>query len=155
MIKKYFNKQSLVKLFDHLKYSENKTIASTKQVLLEVNLSDFKKDIKNMCDDEVKNKNLDLIAYLVEKILDIVKKINNQEEQPDITDMPPLETEEEAEKRQQGQGLKILTPKQMITRLPTLLAQLKAGNNSEKLKNEIRQVVYEDEKTYQKQSIIT
>ena len=49
--------------------------------------------------------------------------------------MPPLETDEEAAKRQQENGLKILTPKQMITRLPILLAQLKAGNNSEKLKN--------------------
>ena len=39
-------------------------------------------------------------------------------------------------------GLKIMTPKQMITRLPILLAQLKAGNNSQKLKNEIRQIVY-------------
>ena len=53
-----------------------------------------------------------------------------------------LPTEEEAAQRQQGQGLKILTPKQMITRLPILLAQLKAGNNSDKLKNEIRQIVY-------------
>ena len=35
--------------------------------------------------------------------------------------MPELETEEEAEKRQQGQGLEILTSKQMITRLPILL----------------------------------
>ena len=56
--------------------------------------------------------------------------------------MPDLETEEEAEKRQRGQGLKILTPKQSITRLLILLAQLKAGNNSQKLKNEIRQIVY-------------
>ena len=35
-----------------------------------------------------------------------------------------------------------MTPKQMILRLPILLAQLKAGNNSQKLKNEIRQIVY-------------
>ena len=56
--------------------------------------------------------------------------------------MPELETDKEAEKRQQGQGLKILTPQQMITRLPILLAQLKAGNNSQKLKNEIRQLLY-------------
>ena len=41
-----------------------------------------------------------------------------------------------------GKGLKIMTPKQMITRLPILLAQLKAGNNSQKRKNEIRQIVY-------------
>ena len=44
--------------------------------------------------------------------------------------------------KQQGQGLKILTPQQMITRLHILLAQLKAGNNSQKRKNEIRQIVY-------------
>ena len=41
-----------------------------------------------------------------------------------------------------GKGLKILTPKQMIQRLPIALAQVKAGNNSESLLNEIRQIVY-------------
>ena len=39
-------------------------------------------------------------------------------------------------------GLKILTPKQMLERLPIALAQVKAGNNSEILLNEIRQIVY-------------
>ena len=43
---------------------------------------------------------------------------------------------------QEGQGLKILTPEQMLSRLPNFLAQLKAGNNSQKLKNEIRQLLY-------------
>ena len=43
---------------------------------------------------------------------------------------------------QKGEGLKILTPNQMLSRLPISLAQLKAGNNSEKLKNEIRQLLY-------------
>ena len=43
---------------------------------------------------------------------------------------------------QQGLGLKILTPNQMLSRLPVTLAQLKTGNNSEKLKNEIRQLLY-------------
>ena len=41
-----------------------------------------------------------------------------------------------------GKGLKILTPNQMLSRLPITLAQLKAENNSEKLKNEIRQLLY-------------
>ena len=41
-----------------------------------------------------------------------------------------------------GTGLKILTPKQMLQRLPIALAQVKAGNNSESLLNEIRQIVY-------------
>ena len=43
---------------------------------------------------------------------------------------------------QEGKGLKILTPNQMLSRLPITLAQLKAGNNSEKLKNEVRQLLY-------------
>ena len=43
---------------------------------------------------------------------------------------------------QKGKGLKILTPNQMLSRLPISLAQLKAGNNSEKLKNEIRQLLH-------------
>ena len=41
-----------------------------------------------------------------------------------------------------GKGLKILTPKQMLQRLPIALAQVKAGNNSQNLLNEIRQIIY-------------
>ena len=46
------------------------------------------------------------------------------------------------EQNQLEEGLKILTPDQMLSRVPITLAQLKAGNNSEKLKNEIRQLLY-------------
>ena len=46
------------------------------------------------------------------------------------------------ESQQEGEGLKILTPNQMLKRLPIALAQIKAGNNSESLLNEIRQIVY-------------
>ena len=53
-------------------------------------------------------------------------------EQLDTTDMSDLESE----------GLKILTPQQMLSRLTISLDQLKAENNSEKLKNEIRQLLY-------------
>ena len=54
--------------------------------------------------------------------------------------MPALEGEEEVKKEK---GLnKIFTPNKLFTRLPLLLAQVKAGNNSYKLKNEIRQVLY-------------
>ena len=45
-------------------------------------------------------------------------------------------------KNQIGEGLKILTPNQILSRLPITLAQLKVGNNSENLKNEIRQLLY-------------
>ena len=64
--------------------------------------------------------------------------------QPNTTDMPQLEIEESAAKRrnQPGQGLKILTPDQMLSRLPITLAQLNVGNNSQKPINEIRQLLY-------------
>ena len=45
-------------------------------------------------------------------------------------------------KIQSGKRLKILTPDQMLSRLRITLDQLKAGNNSKKLKNEIRQLLY-------------
>ena len=41
-----------------------------------------------------------------------------------------------------GSGLKILTNKQMLNRLPILLAQIQPGNNSKKIKNEIRQILH-------------
>ena len=65
------------------------------------------------------------------------------DEQPDTVDMLDLESEESTEqrKKQKGQGLKVLTPDQMLSRLPISLAQLKAGNNSEKLKNQTRQLL--------------
>ena len=44
--------------------------------------------------------------------------------------------------KQEGTELKILTPKQMLQRLPIALAQIKASNNSQSLFNEIRQIVY-------------
>ena len=45
-------------------------------------------------------------------------------------------------KATEGKGIKILTPKQMLQRLPIALAHVKAGNNSESLLNEIRKIVY-------------
>ena len=66
-------------------------------------------------------------------------KESDENEEIGTTNMPDLESEESATK---GQGLKILTPNQRLSRLPITLAQLKAGNNSEKLKNEIRQLLY-------------
>ena len=76
-----------------------------------------------MSEDELENKKLDYLRDLVETIVNASQKLDE-------------------EKATQGQGLKILTLKQMITRLSILLVQLKAGNNSQNLKNEIRQIVY-------------
>ena len=81
--------------------------------------------------------------------LEIFKEKSDKEKQksnekPHTTDIPQLESEESAAKRrnQEGRGLKILTPDRMLSRLPITLAQLKAGNNSQKLKNKVRQLFY-------------
>ena len=53
-----------------------------------------------------------------------------------------LEAKNQAVEELFGKGLKIFTPNEMLKRLPIALAQIKAGNNSESLLNEIRQIVY-------------
>ena len=79
---------------------------------------DLKEEIKKMSVEEKEIENPELIVEIFEEIL----KFNEQ--------------------NQQRKGIKILTPNQMFSRLPISLAQLQAGNNSEKLKNEIRQLLY-------------
>ena len=65
-------------------------------------------------------------------------------EESNEIDIPELESGESAAQRRNiiGKGLKILTPNQILSTLPISLAQLNAGNNYEKLKNEIRQLLY-------------
>ena len=58
----------------------------------------------------------------------------------DIVDLYNLKSDSDTSKK--GEGLKILNNKQMLNRLPILLAQIEAGNNSIKLKNEARQMLY-------------
>ena len=65
-----------------------------------------------------------------------------QEEEPKYEESIAERTKMRRQDQQSAKGLKILTPQQMLSRLPISLAQLKAGNNSEKLKNEIRQLLY-------------
>ena len=60
----------------------------------------------------------------------------------DYGKMVPDAAYKSKENENKGKILKILTPKQMLQRLPIALAQVKAGNNSESLLNEIRQIVY-------------
>ena len=139
LIRRYFMENSSTKIIKKLKnYGMDPNKLQMYNNLLNrlnIGLQRLKDDIKNMSKDKVEEKkHLNHLKDLVGNIIDTKQKLN---------DMPPLETEEEAEKRQQlRQGLKILTPKQMITRLPILLSQVKAGNNSKKLKNEIRQIIY-------------
>ena len=49
---------------------------------------------------------------------------------------------EDKYKAKQGKGLKILSPKQMLQRMPIALAQVKSGNTYENLLNEIRKILY-------------
>ena len=60
----------------------------------------------------------------------------------DYFEMLYLANYDSRKNKTEGKGLKILTPKQMLQRLPIALAQVEAGNNSESLLNEIRQTVY-------------
>ena len=92
----------------------NKIIATS----IRNGLDSFKKDALNMTLDRLSTEKPFKVVNTVARILDFNKQ------------------------NQEGQGFKILTPKQMLSRLPISLAQLKAGNNSEKLKNEIRQLLY-------------
>ena len=62
----------------------------------------------------------------------------DEKESVDLSDMPLLESDEEEVR--EGKGIKILTPNKLLPRLPILLAQIKAGNNSYQLKNKIRQI---------------
>ena len=68
------------------------------------------------------------------------KMIRYARDLKDIVDLYNLKSDSDTSKK--GEGLKILTNKQMLNRLPILLAQIEAGNNSIKLKNEARQILY-------------
>ena len=72
-----------------------------------------------MSEDEIKTGKPSKILEIVKEILDFNKKVQ----------------------KQKRLNLKILTPNRMFSRLAINLAQLKAGNNSQKLKNEIRQLL--------------
>ena len=81
-------------------------------------LKNLKKEIKKMPEKEKEIKDPNKILEFVENILEFNKQ------------------------NQQGQGLKMLPPNQMLSRLPISLPQLQTVNNLEKLKNEIRQLLY-------------
>ena len=112
----YETPDEMLKYLLSLTTSDNYNQATS---LDEESFTDFKDKVQIMSEGNEKNKKT--------KIMNIVDKILNFA----LT-----------ERKQRGQGLKILTPNQMLSRLPISLAQLKAGNNSEKLKDKIRQLLY-------------
>ena len=96
--------------------------------------------------DDVNKNQVYLIKKSLAKIKNIVRKVPENkrltiEENEKILDIVERILELNNE-NQLGLGLKILTPNQIVKRLPISLAQLKAGYNSEKLKNEIGELLY-------------
>ena len=118
LFKKSFNSQRLSSTVKNLYKTNDRKKNNELVSAIKSGLKDLKKEIKEMSKEEKEIEKPDKTVEIVEEILKFDKQ------------------------NQEGQGLKILTPNQMLSRLPISLAQLKAGNNSEKLKNEIRQLLY-------------
>ena len=118
LFKNYFKFQMQSVMFKNLYNLNDREKNNLLVNTIKSRLSDLKNEIKKMSKDVIKTKNSDEIVDIVEKIF----KFNKL--------------------KQEGHGLRILMPSQMLSRLPISLAQLKAGNNSEKLNNEIRQLFY-------------
>ena len=104
------------KLFETKDKNKNNKLVN----IIKSGLIGLKDEIEKMSKEEIEIEKPDKILKIVEEILNFNNKIQ----------------------KQKGLGLKNLTRNQMLTRLPITLAQLKAGNNSEKLKKEIRQLLY-------------
>ena len=119
LFKQYFNYQSPSNMYKILSETGNTELNQIKVDFIKKTLSKLQKIIDNVPKDKTyKIEKNEKIISIVERILEF-NQLN-----------------------QLGQGLKILTTNQMLSRLPISLAQLNAGNNSEKLKNEIRQLLY-------------
>ena len=99
-------------------------------------------DVEAIVNRPIITRNKKKIVEIMSLLKEILEPKSN--EQLDTRNMPELESEESAAERknQQGQGLKILTPDQMLSRLPITVAKLKARNNSQQLIGEIRQLFY-------------
>ena len=118
MFKHYFNfvvPSALVKQLDETK---NKKKNNKLVNVIKSGLSDLKNKIEKMSEEEIENEQRDKILKIVEEIPEFNKQ------------------------NRLRRGLNILTPDQMLSRSPITLAQLNAGNNSEELKNDIRQLLY-------------
>ena len=113
IFKKYFKNQRPSDMLMFLNKTNDTEKKNQLVKLINSGLKDLKEEIKKMSEAEIENEDPKSIVNIVEKIL----KFNKQ--------------------NQQGQGIKILTTNQMLNRLTIALAQLQAGNNSNKLKTEI------------------
>ena len=119
LFQKYFKLQKPSLMYKILRTLNDKEKNSNVVNMFNSPLKDLKEEIKKMSKEEIEDEKPEEIVRVVEIILDFNKI-----------------------KQQKGQGIKILTPNQMLNRLPIALAQLQARNNSNKLKSEIRQLFY-------------
>ena len=130
MFQHHFNFVVPSALAKQLYETKNKIKKRNDKLVEKKRWSNLKDEVEKMSKDEK-------VIEQPNKILKILKEILNFNK----------------ETQKQGLSLKILTPDQMLSRLTISLAQLNAGNNSEKLKNEIRQLLYSSyrpKKTYKK-----
>ena len=117
LFKKVFNYKTPDQMLQTLDILETAGSYNQAASSIEDSFEDFGDEVKALPRSDEKNKGI--------KLLNITNKILNFSLK---------------KQKQKGQGLKILTPNQMLSRLLISLAQLKAGNDSEKLKNKIRQI---------------
>ena len=125
MFKSYFNFSAPIDLAKKLFETKDKTENNEFVGKIKIRWSNLKDEIEKMPKAEIKNEKPNEILVIVNDIINFNKEIQ----------------------KQQGLGLKILTPNQMLSRLPITLAQLNAGNNSEKLTDEIRKLLHSLYKT--------
>ena len=118
LFKKHFNFQGPSDMLKCLYQANDKEKNNELVNIVDSGLKDFIKENKKISEEERITEKSDKIIKTVKKILKFNKR------------------------KQEGQGIKILTPNQMVSRLPISLAQLEAGNSSNKLNNEIRQLLY-------------
>ena len=120
LFKAYFTDyQSLSSMYSKLSETENTEINKIRVNLINKVLTKLKRTIETIPKDDI------FKTEDNEKVIDIVERILEFNKQNQI-----------------GEGLKILIPSQILSKLPITLAQLKAGNNSETLKNEVRKLLY-------------
>ena len=120
LVSKYFFVSKLKHLLEYFKENKNDPEKNNQLVTIIISgLKDLNNEIKEMSEEKREKERVDEITEIVQRILAYI----------------------EQQQQQQGQGTKIQTPDQMLSRLSISLAHLHAGNNSEKLKNEMRQLL--------------
>ena len=100
--------------------------------------------VKDLCESNQSKSDM-IVKYLNESLIDLKNSINSKEIPENKNPKKIVNIVEKSlgfNKQQKGKGIKILASKEMLQRLPIALAQVKFGNTSENLLNEMRQILY-------------